>query len=303
MNPRCFGLFLALWLPASAGLAANTVYRWTDAQGNVHYSDQVTAGARGVQSFHVAPPGPESMAELQVERDGEGSVVYVVNQLAGPLEIDLSFDDASNARATPALPIHELVAGNQRRQIARIDPADPDRDSHYTLNLTNIPGSPSALARDVAYNLPVDESSPWQLGQIFHGGFSHSDEQNRYAVDLIAPIGTPVLAARGGVVMQVQSGFDRAGLDKDKYGERANYIRILHDDGSMGLYAHLKQDGVMVRVGQTVSLGQLIGYTGNTGFSSGPHLHFCVQVNRGMHLVSIPFRMVGPNGFLPLSAR
>ena len=60
------------------------------------------------------------------------------------------------------------------------------------------------------------------------------------------------------------------------------------------------ENGAMVRVGQNVSLGQLIGYSGNTGYSSGPHLHFCVQINSNGRLVSIPFRMVGPNGFLPL---
>ena len=68
----------------------------------------------------------------------------------------------------------------------------------------------------------------------------------------------------------------------------------------MALYAHLQPDGVYVRPGDTVSLGQVIGRTGNTGYSSGPHLHFAVQVNAGLALASIPFRMVGPDGFLPL---
>jgi len=95
------------------------------------------------------------------------------------------------------------------------------------------------------------------------------------------------------VVMQVESDFDKAGLDLEKYGGRANYVRILHDDGTMGLYAHLRPEGVLVRVGQRVRQGQQIGLSGNTGFTSGPHLHFAVQVNRGMNLLSIPFRMPG----------
>ena len=93
--------------------------------------------------------------------------------------------------------------------------------------------------------------------------------------------------------MQVESDFDKAGLDLEKYGGRANYVRILHDDGTMGLYAHLRPEGVLVRVGQRVRQGQQIGLSGNTGFTSGPHLHFAVQVNRGMNLLSIPFRMPG----------
>jgi murein DD-endopeptidase MepM/ murein hydrolase activator NlpD len=82
---------------------------------------------------------------------------------------------------------------------------------------------------------------------------------------------------------------------------RANYVRILHNDGTMALYAHLKTDGVLVRAGQPVRKGDTIGLSGNTGFSAGPHLHFVVQVNRGMSLESIPFRMFGPHGLLRLS--
>jgi len=106
-----------------------------------------------------------------------------------------------------------------------------------------------------------------------------------------------VLAARSGVVMQVASDFDKAGLN-EKYGGRANFVRILHDDGTMALYAHLQESGVHVRLGQRVQQGQRIGLSGNTGFTSGPHLHFVVQVNRGMRLESIPIRMRGPMGLL-----
>jgi murein DD-endopeptidase MepM/ murein hydrolase activator NlpD len=137
-----------------------------------------------------------------------------------------------------------------------------------------------------------------RVAQGFGGAWSHDDEQNHYAVDFVAPIGTPVFAARDGTVMQVESDFDKAGLNAEKYGGRANYVRIVHDDGTMALYAHLREGGVLVRVGQRVAKGQQIGLSGNTGFTSGPHLHFAVQVNRDMRLVSIPFRMFGPQGIL-----
>ena len=139
----------------------------------------------------------------------------------------------------------------------------------------------------------ADEDAGARPCRGFGGSFSHTDPQNRYAIDFGAAQGTPVFAARGGVVMQVESDFDKAGLDLEKYGGRANYVRILHDDGTMGLYAHLRPEGVLVRVGQRVRQGQQIGLSGNTGFTSGPHQHFAVQVNRGMNLLSIPFRMPG----------
>ena len=122
-----------------------------------------------------------------------------------------------------------------------------------------------------------------------------------YAIDLVVPEGTPVLAARRGVVMQVESGFDKGGSsNRAQLAERANLVRIIHDDGTMALYAHLQENGVYVKVGQKVSVGQQIAVSGNTGYSSGPHLHFAVQVNRGMRLVSVPFRMIGPGGYLGL---
>ena len=66
----------------------------------------------------------------------------------------------------------------------------------------------------------------------------------------------------------------------------------------MALYSHLKHEGVLVRVGQRVRKGEPIALSGNTGYSTGPHLHFAVQANRGMKLESIPFRMFGPQGIL-----
>ena len=168
----------------------------------------------------------------------------------------------------------------------------------HSLQLTATPGEPSRIARDVVYSLPVDETR-FELGQGFHGGFSHQDEANRYAVDLIVAEGTPVLAARSGVVMQALSGFREGGTDPS-LADRANQVRVLHEDGSMGLYAHLQEGAVFVRAGEKVTLGQVIGRAGSTGYSTGPHLHFAVQVNGGMRLVSIPFRMIGPDGLLPL---
>ncbi len=56
--------------------------------------------------------------------------------------------------------------------------------------------------------------------------------------------------------------------------------------------------GVQVRVGQAVRRGERLGLSGNTGLSSGPHLHFALQLNRGLRLQSVPFRMAGPLGEL-----
>jgi len=293
---------LLLLLPIGLLLAGADVYRSVDEHGNVQFTDH--PGANAVRLNARLPiPEPGAMVDLQVDRTPTGADVYASNRIGGPVEIELKLSDANNIDTLPTLPVRQILpAGNGRVLVTRIGIIAPEQPAGYGLALAAIPGDPHSEAHAVNYSLPLNDNSGWQIGQGFHGGFSHHDEQNLYALDLVVPEGTAVLAARAGVVMQTESGFDRAGLSAEKFGDRANLIRIVHDDGSMAVYAHLKENGVLVRVGQRVELGQQIGITGNTGYSSGPHLHFCLQVNRGMRLVSIPFRMVGPNGYLPLPA-
>jgi len=80
-------------------------------------------------------------------------------------------------------------------------------------------------------------------------------------------------------------------------------VRILHEDGTMAIYAHLQLDSIRVHAGSVVLAGERIALSGNTGYSSGPHLHFAVQRNAGMHLVSVPivFRGEGDSSVRPVS--
>jgi murein DD-endopeptidase MepM/ murein hydrolase activator NlpD len=73
-------------------------------------------------------------------------------------------------------------------------------------------------------------------------------------------------------------------------------VRIVHPDGTMALYAHIDLASVIVRPGARVRAGQKIARSGNTGFSSGPHLHFAIQQNTGLNLISLPFRFKTPDG-------
>lgn len=285
------GLGLACIACGLCGLGASPGRSSGGARQDEHVASNVRLSSASTQSLS------SSIAEMEVVRDGQDSDIYVSNRLAGPLEVDVAMSGASGVQSSPALPVRQLLAAQQRVLISRVMPGANQFPS-YTVNA--IPGDPHAIPAAVAYSLPLDEAASWEVGQGFHGGYSHTDEQNRYAVDLIVAEGTPVLAARDGVVMQVESGFDRAGLNRKEFAERANLVRIMHDDGTMAVYAHLQENGVYVRAGERVGVGQQIALSGNTGFSSGPHLHFCLQVNTGMHLVSIPFRMVTSRGFLPL---
>jgi len=74
---------------------------------------------------------------------------------------------------------------------------------------------------------------------------------------------------------------------------RTNYLRLLHADGTMTIYVHLRTGSARVQIGQSVAAGELIAESGNTGYSTGPHLHFAVQRNDGKRLISIPFVLKG----------
>lgn len=243
------------------------------------------------------PAGAAELAQLSVLRQGGEQVAVAANRSAGPLEVELLADHWQGMDSEPGLPHRRVLAPGEQATMARLWPvADGAR---HELRLLAVPGRPHVQARDVVYSLPVEESR-FELGQGFHGGYSHGDEANRYAIDLIVDEGTPVLAARDGTVVATMAGHAEGGADRSLAGQ-ANFVRVLHEDGSMALYAHLQEGGVSVRAGDRVHLGQVLGYAGSTGFSSGPHLHFAVQVNGGMRLVSVPFRMIGPDGYLPLA--
>lgn len=302
------GVAVALGLLLVAGLAdASKVYRWTDRNGVTHYGDRppdantraLPAAAAPVQRIRV-PPQPSAIAALRVENDGPRHLVWADNRLAGPIEVRLRFDRSRNIASDPAMPARATVPASGSVLVAVLTVAEPGRGGEFQLLMDSLPGTPSARPQDVEYQLPLRQRS-LRIDQGYGGRFSHTDAQNLYAVDFAAPIGTPVLAARDGVVMQVASDYEKAGLNRERYGGRANFIRIAHDDGTMALYAHLKADGVLARTGQRVRAGQQIGLSGNTGFTTGPHLHFAVQVNRGMQLESLPFRMRGPDGPLRIA--
>jgi murein DD-endopeptidase MepM/ murein hydrolase activator NlpD len=284
------------WAPARAG----QVYRWTDADGITHYGDRRPARTDVEVSVVPVFVEPTAIAQLRIEPVEGGWHAWADNRLAGPVEVMLHYSRRENVHSRPALPARATVAAGGSALVAVLDAPDPSRAVNFELRMDSLPGHPSAAPQDVVYRLPLSGAAT-RIDQGYGGRFSHTDPENRYAVDFATPVGTPVLAAREGVVMQLEAGFDRTGLDRDRYAGRANFVRILHDDGSMALYAHLKAGGVLVRVGQRVRAGQQIGLSGNTGYTTGPHLHFAVQVNRGMRLLSLPFRMTGPAGPLEIA--
>ncbi|VXC33345.1 Peptidase family M23 [Flavobacterium sp. 9AF] len=139
------------------------------------------------------------------------------------------------------------------------------------------------------YDLPFKNSNKFKIIQGYNGTFSH---QNKNALDFSMPIGTELTAIREGVVIKVVENNNKHCTNKEceKYN---NLIMIYHLDGTFAVYAHIKQNGSKVKVGDQVSKGQLIGYSGNVGYSSKPHLHLVVYKNSvdGMVTFKTKFRI------------
>ena len=108
------------------------------------------------------------------------------------------------------------------------------------------------------------------MSQGYNGNFSH---QGKNSLDFTMPEGTKICAARGGIVIEVKVDSNR-GCASKRCIKDANNIVVYHDDGTFSEYAHLQKRGSKVEPGDKVIPGQVIGISGNTGFTSGPHLHF-----------------------------
>jgi murein DD-endopeptidase MepM/ murein hydrolase activator NlpD len=148
---------------------------------------------------------------------------------------------------------------------------------------------------DQLYRAPFAVAQSFNVTQAPPAAITHRDLASRNAIDIAMPVGTAVHAARDGRVINVAHRFFRGGLQPEVSGE-ANFVQILHDDGTTAIYAHLQMDTIRVRPGQTVLRGEYIANSGNTGYSGGPHLHFAVARNGGFRSVSVPVKFAGPGG-------
>lgn len=148
---------------------------------------------------------------------------------------------------------------------------------------------------DHLYLLPYASGTSYRVLQGFGSRFSHTGIE-QYAVDFKMDEGTPVHAARGGIVARVVEEHD-IGCWEDGCGRYANFIVVLHADGTTGEYYHLQQDGSLVDVGEQVVAGQHIGYSGNTGHTTMPHLHFAVyRATKGARPQSVPVSFISADG-------
>jgi hypothetical protein len=132
----------------------------------------------------------------------------------------------------------------------------------------------SAAKPAIVYRLPFDDDGGWTLstGNSDDPGGGHGSSQP-FAFDFSHPVGGNVRAARGGKVIFVENNAGNTFVDPTAPGY-GTAILIRHSDNTISAYDHLKYQSPKVSLGQIVSRGQVIALSGNTGRSTGPHLHF-----------------------------
>lgn len=288
-----FALLMMLSVPV---LQAGDVYKWQDENGHWNYSDRPPDKQADFDVIQT-PAEPRRMVSARQGGVQGRPEHFFYNRYHGKAEIQLEMSEASNVKAHPSLPAQFVLPADSERALVRFSALDPTLPFTYRLSYRMVPGAPmTRLPPDPDFYPPFARGSQFPISQGLDDSHTHKDRPNQYAVDIGMPTGTPVLAARSGVVMDFEDNFHGEGQQTRAFMNRANYVRIEHDDGSMAVYAHLQADSARVSPGMRVPAGHWIANSGNSGYSSGPHLHFVVQINTGMSLESLPFRFKLPTG-------
>jgi murein DD-endopeptidase MepM/ murein hydrolase activator NlpD len=243
---------------------------------------------------------------VETRRNDTAQEVVARNNGPAPIWVRVNVKDAENLIADRPWPIAAVVPAGEQITLVTLRAANPARAFRFGLVTAFSLGDPTAQHdRAARYRMPYADGLSFPISQApGTRPTTHTTLGSANAVDFTMPSGTPIVAARAGIVVDIDLSHTNGGQDTALM-DKANVVQLLHPDGTLGLYAHLKPGTPLVTMGQRVRLGEQIGWSGNTGFSSGPHLHFAVLKNVASHdglthMESLPFELsVGPALYSP----
>jgi len=243
-------------------------------------------------NFAQDPNEPFYVYNVRSEEDGT-AVVYATNNYHCDESVLIEFNVLKNMKADVELPFKTLVpAGAKEYKLFTLTIKDLTKSSQlgYITKFCHGDAFNGKHDKSYVYTIPYQEGEQYPLDQGYGGKFSHYMDGKTHALDFSMKEGTPICAARNGVVIFVKDDSNKHGKTI-KYQEFGNYITIYHEDGTMANYFHIQKNGSKVKEGDKVNAGQIIALSGNTGWSSGPHLHFQVfSFDEDMDVKSIPTR-------------
>lgn len=230
-------------------------------------------------------------------RDAGSVELRAANLRDVPLTLTLAVRTRDMIAEGPAT-VTETLPPRQSLRVMRLRPRGSDAAGRYRISYDWTVGSKDAVHDDdYVYRLPYASGKSYRVLQGYGSRFSHTGLE-QFAVDFRMKEGTPVHAARDGVVARTEQTHS-TGCWNDGCGQYANYVVILHDDGTTGEYYHLQKDGVLVEVGDRVTAGQRIALSGNTGHTTMPHLHFAVyRAAEWGTTQSVPVRFASAEGIV-----
>lgn len=219
---------------------------------------------------------------VEPELEGDENLLWAYNNYPCPITL-------SATAPTIDTTFKAYIPKKEKRALIRGDShSDFIAKPKQMLSFDFLLGNPDAVHDDLyQYNLPYPPGSSYILTQGNNTAYSHSGPIGKYAYDFAMPEGSFVSAARSGVVGFVADHFKIGGNNKS-LKDKSNRVLVCHNDGTVAVYAHLKYKGVLVEVGDRVFVGQVLGLSGNTGYTTSPHLHFTVLV--GDESIPIQFR-------------
>jgi murein DD-endopeptidase MepM/ murein hydrolase activator NlpD len=283
------------WLPGQAD--AQRLYKYQDENGTWIFSDRPPDDGQQYEEDDLKPTFEPPTVTVREQPVAGGSRLIASNGYSAPMQIVFRLEQTNNVSPDTPTAGDRVLDPRTETVLLTVTPADSSAPSSFRYEFAYLPGDPAARHEPSAlYRLPFARAKSFFVSQAYPDKQTHADPASHYAIDFVMPIGSDVYAARGGVVMEVASQYFRSGTQLERDGPRANIVRILHDDGTFGLYAHLNWGAIRVVPGQRVQQGEYIADSGNTGFSTGPHLHFAVQRNAGGRLVSVPVQFAGAGG-------